>query len=91
MPLKSIVEVFPYIDYSVYKPNTCLWFVANGRNFPRPEDFAKAVYTLDIGQNDIAAALQKVGEEDSKAVITDIVDHFGEQVKVSGWSYKTYL
>ncbi|XP_057437380.1 GDSL esterase/lipase At5g14450-like [Lotus japonicus] len=54
---------------------------ANGRNFPRPEDFAKAVYTLDIGQNDIAAALQKVGEEDSEAVITDIVDHFGEQVK----------
>ncbi|KAJ1422414.1 SGNH hydrolase superfamily [Sesbania bispinosa] len=49
--------------------------------FPRPEDFAKAIYTFDIGQNDIAAALQKLGEEDSQAVvISDVVELFGKQI-----------
>lgn len=57
------------------------------RHFPRPEDFAKAVYTFDIGQNDIAAAINRVGTEDSHAVISDIVEHFAEQVEVSDWSW----
>lgn len=53
------------------------------RHFPKPEDFAKAIYTFDIGQNDIAAAIGNVGKEDSQAVITDIVDYFANQVQVS--------
>ncbi|XP_061358076.1 GDSL esterase/lipase At5g14450-like [Gastrolobium bilobum] len=51
------------------------------KNFPGPEDFAKAIYTLDIGQNDIAAAINMMGNEDSKAVILDIVEYFSNQVQ----------
>ncbi|TKY63186.1 GDSL esterase/lipase [Spatholobus suberectus] len=51
------------------------------RHFPRPEDFAKAIYTFDIGQNDIAAAINNVGKEDSHAVISEIVDYFANQVQ----------
>jgi len=69
------------------KLNVCL-LDAQGKNsfkghFPRPEDFAKAIYTFDIGQNDIAAAINKVDTEDSHAVISDIVDYFENQVQVS--------
>ncbi|KAK7293493.1 hypothetical protein RJT34_16359 [Clitoria ternatea] len=52
------------------------------RNFPKPEDFAKAIYTFDIGQNDIAAAISNgMGMEDSQPVISDIVDYFANQVQ----------
>ncbi|XP_061351608.1 GDSL esterase/lipase At5g14450-like [Gastrolobium bilobum] len=51
------------------------------KHFPRPEEFANAIYTIDIGQNDIAAALQNVGGEDSQAVILDIVEYFSNQVQ----------
>lgn len=61
---------------------------AEGRNsfrehFPRLEDFAKAIYIFDIGKNDIVAAINRVGQEDSHAVISDIVDYFENQVQVS--------
>ena len=60
---------------------------AEGRNsfrehFPRLEDFAKAIYIFDIGQNDIVAAINRVGQEDSHAVISDIVDYFENQIQV---------
>ncbi|XP_027347243.1 GDSL esterase/lipase At5g14450-like [Abrus precatorius] len=51
------------------------------RHFPRPEDFAKAIYTFDIGQNDIAAAINKVGMEDSHVAISGIVEYFANQVQ----------
>ena len=60
---------------------------AEGRNsfrehFPRLEDFAKAIYIFDIGQNDIVAAIDRVGQEDFHAVISDIVDYFENQLQV---------
>lgn len=58
-------------------------FAGQGNSFPRPEDFAKAIYTFDIGQNDIGAALQRMGQENSEAVISDIVDQFSNQLIVS--------
>ncbi|KAG5119656.1 hypothetical protein JHK82_034076 [Glycine max] len=61
--------------------------VQEGRNsfrehFPRLEDFAKAIYIFDIGQNDIVAAIDRVGQEDFHAVISDIVDYFENQLQV---------
>ena len=53
------------------------------RDFPRPEDFAKAIYTFDIGQNDIAAAIGMVGKENSQATISNIVEYFANQLQVS--------
>lgn len=58
-------------------------FAGQGNSFPRPEDFAKAIYTFDIGQNDIAAALQRMGQENTEAAISDIVDQLSNQLIVS--------
>jgi hypothetical protein len=69
--------------------NIWFWFAiaANGssyrKHFPKPEDFAKAIYTFDIGQNDIAEILSKVGKEDSHALISNIVENFSTKVQVS--------
>ncbi|XP_059452050.1 GDSL esterase/lipase At5g14450-like [Corylus avellana] len=51
------------------------------RNLPRPEDFSKALYTFDIGQNDIAASLQTMSNEQLKAVIPGIVDQLATAVE----------
>lgn len=62
-------------------------FAGQGNSYPRPEDFGKAIYTFDIGQNDIAAALQRMGQEDSQAVISDIVNQLSNQIIVSDSIY----
>ncbi|KAE9588921.1 hypothetical protein Lal_00012521 [Lupinus albus] len=50
--------------------------------FPRPEEFAKAIYTLDIGQNDIAAVINNGGKEDFKVVVSNIIQYFSNQVQL---------
>ncbi|KAL2320186.1 hypothetical protein Fmac_029155 [Flemingia macrophylla] len=73
-------------QFSQFKERTGKFFTQGRKNsfrkhFPRPEEFAKAIYTFDIGQNDIAAAINNVGKEDSHAVISDIVDYFANQLR----------
>ncbi|XP_061358073.1 GDSL esterase/lipase At5g14450-like [Gastrolobium bilobum] len=73
-------------QFNQFKARTGKFFTQAKKNsyrkhFPGPEDFAKAIYTLDIGINDIADALQNVGKEDSQAVILDIVEYFSNQVQ----------
>ncbi|XP_028785884.1 GDSL esterase/lipase At5g14450-like [Neltuma alba] len=70
-----------------FKARTAKFFNQTGNNpacrrqYPKPEDFPKAIYTMDIGQNDIAAAINRAGQEDSHAVISDIVQQFATQVQ----------
>jgi len=75
----------------VFPENVWFWFAANKssyiRHFPRPEDFAKAIFILDIGQNDIADVISKVGKEDSHALISNIVEYFSKQIQVSNTCY----
>ncbi|KAJ7974680.1 GDSL esterase/lipase [Quillaja saponaria] len=47
------------------------------RHVPRPEDFAKAIDTFDIGQNDIA----RMSNQHFVAVITDLVEQFANAVQ----------
>ena len=65
----------------------CLWHAAkknsHRRNLPRPQDFSDALYTFDIGQNDIAAGIQKSSSENFGAVLPDIIDQLASAVKVS--------
>ncbi|KAL4653297.1 hypothetical protein ACB092_01G292800 [Castanea dentata] len=51
------------------------------RNFPRPQDFSDALYTFDIGQNDIAAGIRKSSSENFGAVLPDIIDQLASAVK----------
>ncbi|XP_059657055.1 GDSL esterase/lipase At3g27950-like [Cornus florida] len=47
-------------------------------SLPRPQDFSKALYTFDIGQNDIAYGLQQTTEELVLASISDILGKFSQ-------------
>lgn len=53
------------------------------RNLPRPEDFSKALYVFDIGQNDLAAGFRTMNIEKFKAEIPDIINQFATAVQVS--------
>lgn len=52
-------------------------------SLPRPSDFSKAIFILDIGQNDIAAALKKSSFHHQKASVPKIARLFTKQVQVS--------
>ncbi|KAF4385862.1 hypothetical protein F8388_010418, partial [Cannabis sativa] len=76
------------VQFTQFKSRTG-WFFKNDnksshrRNLPRPEEFSKALYTFDIGQNDIAAGFRSMTVEQFKLQIPDIINQFGEAVKVS--------
>ncbi|KAJ4824505.1 hypothetical protein Tsubulata_031585 [Turnera subulata] len=50
------------------------------RNLPRPIDFPKALYTFDIGQNDLAYGFQHSSEEQVRMSIPDILSQFSQAV-----------
>ncbi|KAK4417823.1 GDSL esterase/lipase [Sesamum alatum] len=52
----------------------------SARKLPRPKEFSRALYTFDIGQNDIAAGFRKLTMPQLRAAIPDIVDQFGAAV-----------
>ncbi|GLU21707.1 hypothetical protein SLE2022_378320 [Rubroshorea leprosula] len=47
---------------------------------PRPEDFTKALYTFDIGQNDLDAAFNLMTEEQVLASVPGLIDQFAQAV-----------
>ena len=48
---------------------------------PRPEEFSKALYILDCGQNDLHYGLIKTTEEQVKASIPNIISQFAVILK----------
>ncbi|KAF7149168.1 hypothetical protein RHSIM_Rhsim03G0023400 [Rhododendron simsii] len=52
------------------------------RSLPRLEDFSKALYTIDIGQNDLVWALQDTNTTNEKlrASIPDILEKFSQAI-----------
>ncbi|XP_075657064.1 GDSL esterase/lipase At5g14450-like [Castanea sativa] len=50
-------------------------------SFPRPEDFSKALYTLDIGQNDLHGGFVSMTEKQVLALIPNIINQSAEAVK----------
>lgn len=49
---------------------------------PRPEDFSKALYTFDIGQNDIGYGLQHGTDDQVQASFPDILNKFSDAVEL---------
>ncbi|KAF8037530.1 hypothetical protein BT93_B0430 [Corymbia citriodora subsp. variegata] len=47
---------------------------------PRPQDFSRALYTFDIGQNDLANGLNQMTVDQVIASIPDILSQFSEAV-----------
>ncbi|XVE67830.1 hypothetical protein DITRI_Ditri09bG0020100 [Diplodiscus trichospermus] len=50
-------------------------------NLPKPQDFSKALYVFDIGQNDIAAGLRKNNDTDFHLSVPDIVEQLAKAVQ----------
>ncbi|KAI3911834.1 hypothetical protein MKW92_041896 [Papaver armeniacum] len=50
-------------------------------DLPKPEDFSKALYTFDIGQNDLAFGLGNSSENETLASIPNILDLFSTAVQ----------
>jgi phospholipase/lecithinase/hemolysin len=54
---------------------------ADRSKLPRPEDFSKALYTFDIGQNDLSVAFRKMSNEQLRAAMPDIVNQLAAAVQ----------
>lgn len=52
-------------------------------SLPRPEDFAKALYTLDIGQNDLHGGFWSMTEKQVLASIPNIINRFALALEVT--------
>ncbi|KAH7515713.1 hypothetical protein FEM48_Zijuj10G0055600 [Ziziphus jujuba var. spinosa] len=50
-------------------------------SLPRPEDFPKALYTLDIGQNDLTAGIKSMTEKQLLASMPHIIDLLAHAVE----------
>lgn len=50
---------------------------------PRPIDFSTALYTFDIGQDDITHGLRKLGAPQLRTALPDIVNQLATAVTVS--------
>ncbi|XP_031265289.1 GDSL esterase/lipase At5g14450-like [Pistacia vera] len=48
---------------------------------PRPQDFSKALYTIDIGQNDLYYGLNHTNIEEVRASIPDVLNQFSQAVQ----------
>lgn len=49
---------------------------------PKPEDFSKALYMFDIGQNDLDAGFRKMSYQQILADIPNIITLFADAVRV---------
>ncbi|KAH7853205.1 hypothetical protein Vadar_034781 [Vaccinium darrowii] len=77
-------------QFSQFKSRTTALYNQVGSNgksttctssIPRPEDFPKALYSFDIGQNDLSFGFQNSPEEQVRASIPDILDQFSKAVQ----------
>lgn len=50
---------------------------------PVQEEFAKALYTFDIGQNDLSVGFRKMNFDQLRAAMPDIVNQLASAVQVS--------
>ncbi|KAL8229103.1 hypothetical protein R6Q57_014003 [Mikania cordata] len=50
-------------------------------NLPRPDDFTKAIYTIDIGQNDLAYVFRTMSVQAGRTLIPNIIDQFAASIR----------
>lgn len=50
---------------------------------PIPEEFSKALFTIDIGQNDLSAGFRKMTNDQFRMAIPDIINEFAIAIEVS--------
>lgn len=82
-PFPLDIQVEHYVQFKAR--STYLYNNANETSLksrlPNPEDFSKALYTFDIGQNDIATGFRKMTDEQLRAAIPNIVNQFAASLQ----------
>lgn len=58
---------------------------------PRYEDYSQALYTFDIGQNDLHAGIIYMKEDQAKTYIPTMISEFTSVVEVIHTSYSVYF
>ncbi|KAJ6754323.1 ZINC FINGER FYVE DOMAIN CONTAINING PROTEIN [Salix purpurea] len=53
----------------------------DAEKLPRAEDFSKALYTFDLGQNDLSVGFRKMSFDQLRAAMPDIVNQLASAVK----------
>ncbi|KAA8529647.1 hypothetical protein F0562_034253 [Nyssa sinensis] len=71
-------EQFKSRTTELYNQAKSSWVTSN---LPRPEDFSKALYTMDTGQNDLHAGLASMTEKQVQTSIPNIIDQFALAVE----------
>uniref|UniRef100_A0A5B6ZCD1 Alpha-L-fucosidase n=2 Tax=Davidia involucrata TaxID=16924 RepID=A0A5B6ZCD1_DAVIN len=71
-------EQFKARTTELYNQAKSLWVKSS---LPRPEDFSKALYTMDTGQNDLHAGLTSMTEKEVQTSIPNIIDQFALAVE----------
>ncbi|XWS30419.1 hypothetical protein CRYUN_Cryun24cG0116100 [Craigia yunnanensis] len=74
------------VQYDNFKVRTSYFYnqakrISHRSTLPRPQDFSKALYIFDIGQNDIAAGLRKKNDTDFHLSVPDIVEQLAKAVQ----------
>ncbi|XAR51928.1 Alpha-L-fucosidase [Bertholletia excelsa] len=54
---------------------------ADRAKLPNPDDFSKALYTFDIGQNDLSMSFRSMSDDQLRAEIPDMVNKFASAVQ----------
>ncbi|KAL0344049.1 UNVERIFIED_CONTAM: GDSL esterase/lipase [Sesamum angustifolium] len=71
--------------YTQFKDKTAYLYKAKNKSFkkmlPSPQEFSKALFIVDIGQNDVAAVLRKSSFELQRAALPNIASQFTAQVQ----------
>ncbi|KAL5572810.1 hypothetical protein UlMin_022407 [Ulmus minor] len=70
-------------QYSQFKNRTTWLYnhAKRSKNLPKPKDFSKALFILDIGQNDLAAGFRNLSFENLRSQLPDIINLFAISIQ----------
>ncbi|KAL6960319.1 hypothetical protein U1Q18_041819 [Sarracenia purpurea var. burkii] len=83
-PFPLDIQVEHFVQFkarSTYLQDQAINETFRRSNLPIPEEFSKALYTFDIGQNDLAVGFRKMTDEQLRAAIPDIVNQLAAAVQ----------
>ncbi|CAM8976152.1 unnamed protein product [Rhodiola kirilowii] len=78
-PFNLQIQIAQFIQFKTkaLDPDT-----GNSSRMPKPETFQKGIYTIDIGQNDIADVLYKLRRDEAIASIPAMIDQVATAIKI---------
>uniref|UniRef100_A0A6N2MAT8 Alpha-L-fucosidase n=1 Tax=Salix viminalis TaxID=40686 RepID=A0A6N2MAT8_SALVM len=71
------------VQFDQFKARTLIYMKStpDAEKLPRAEDFSKALYTFDLGQNDLSVGFRKMSFDQLRAAMPDIVNQLASAVQ----------